>query len=265
MKSIINGVLKDNEKIDEWKKKGNIYEVLRVIDGSPLFLKEHLERIKKSTEKVDTHILNIEIYKLINEVDKRINKNIFISFDPINGDRAIFFITGFYPPSDWYDTGIKINTLNIKRKNPNLKVYDIDYKKTIEDYLAKTGVFETLITDDGMINEGSRSNVFFIKGNKILTPSVEAVLPGITREKVFQAAMENNIEIVETQIFIEDLASFDGAFITGTSIDILPVNRIDEIELQTTDSNCFIKLLKAFKKLKEEDLGIINVGKNQIQ
>lgn len=264
MKSIINGVFKENEKIDEWKKKGNIYEVLRVIDGSPLFLLEHLERIKKSAEKVDIGVLNIEIFKLIEKVDKSINKNIFISFDPISGDRAIFFITGFYPPSEWYENGIKINTINIKRNNPNLKVYDIDYKKKIEDFLDKTGVFETLITDNGIINEGSRSNVFFIKENKIFTPSVEDVLPGITREKVFQVARENDIEIEETQISIEALSSFDGAFITGTSIDILPVNKIDEIELKTNESTCFKKLLNSFKKLKEEDLGIVNVETNQI-
>ncbi len=254
MKSIINGVLSDNENIDKWRQKGFVYEVLRVIDNKPLFLKEHLIRMKKSVNDLDVGIIENDINKIIESYEGLINNNLFISVNIENQDSAIFIIKGFYPPEEWYEKGIKINTFEIKRNNPTKKIYDENYKKKIEEHLNLTGVFETLITDDGEINEGSRSNVFFIKGNVVFTPPVDAVLPGITRDKVFEVARIANIKIKENNINKVELNTYDGAFITGTSIDLLPISNLDGIEYKTTKLECFKELLNKFKKIKEKDL-----------
>lgn len=259
MRSIINGVIIDNENIDNWKQKGYVYEVLRVIDNNPLFLKEHLLRMRNSIKEIDIKSIENNLKRLIEIYEGNLNDNIFISVNIEKNKTGIFIIEGFYPPKEWYENGIKINTCQIKRNNPGKKVYDINYKNTIQEHLKKTNVFETLITDNGVLNEGSRSNVFFIKGNEIFTPSVEAVLPGITRDKVFEAAKACAITIVETSINTEDLNNFDGAFITGTSIDLLPIRQINEICYKTTELDSFEKLLVCFEKIKNEDLGNANV------
>lgn len=258
MKSIINGELTDNEMIENWKMKGNIYEVLRVIDNKPLFLREHLSRLKRSEETIDIELIDKELKQLIKSLDEPLNNNIFISFNTVTKGRGIFIIKGFYPPLEWYENGIDINTYQIKRKNPNLKIYDDNYKKMIEAHLKDTNVFETLITDEGIINEGSRSNVFFIKNDIVYTPSVEAVLPGITRDKVFEAAKTSKIEIIEGPIYEKDLGTYEGAFITGTSIDLLPVRKIDEIQLKTVAIDCFKRLMTGFMGIRNRDLGIEN-------
>jgi branched-chain amino acid aminotransferase len=254
MKSIVNGVLLDNENIENWKKKGFVYEVLRVIDSKPLFLKEHLLRMKSTVVNIDIKSIENNLNRLIEAHDFILNNNIFISVNKDNKDIGIFVIKGFYPPEEWYEKGIKINTLQIKRKDPTKKIYDENYKKKIEEHLKQTDVFETLITDEGIINEGSRSNVFFIKDDALFTPSVEAVLPGITRDKVFEAAKACGINIFETSIKSNELNIYDGVFITGTSIDLLPVRQIDNILYLTTNLDCFIKLSAEFENIKNRDL-----------
>lgn len=256
MRSIINGFLTENDNIENWRKMGFVYEVLRVIDSKPLFLREHLLRMQSSVPNLDIKTIEKNLNILIETQEGYLNNNIFISINKVNNDNALFVIKGFYPPGEWYERGIIINTFQIKRKNPTKKIYDENYKRIIEDHLKKTDVFETLITDDGTINEGSRSNVFFIKGDKVYTPSVEAVLPGITRDKVFEAAKNCNIDIMETTIKTDELNCFDGVFITGTSIDLLPVSQIDDKLYKTVELECFIKLLKEFKYIKDKDLKI---------
>ncbi len=259
MKSIINGLVSENVNIDNWKKKGYIYEVLRVIDNKPLFLKEHLLRIMSSIESIDIYSIEKDLKKLIDSYEGALNDNIFISINNENKHTGIFIIKGFYPPKEWYENGIKINTYQIKRDDPSKKVYDVNYKNIIQEHLKETEVFETLITDDGVINEGSRSNVFFIKGDVIYTPPVEAVLPGITRDKVFEAAKAGALNIVETNIKYDELNAFDGIFITGTSIDLLPINQIDNTKYKTTELDSFKKLSTNFKNIKNKDLGNIDV------
>lgn len=259
MKSIINGVLMDDENIAKWRKKGFAYEVLRVIDNKPLFLNEHLLRMQSTVMNIDIKSIENNLNRLIEAHEVKLNNNIFISINKDNKDNGIFVIKGYYPPEEWYEKGIKINTFQIKRKNPTKKIYDDNYKRQIEEHLKQTDVFETLITDEGIINEGSRSNVFFIKDAVVYTPSVEAVLPGITRDKVFEAAETCAIEIVETNIKISELNIYDGVFITGTSIDLLPVGQIDNIKYMTTDLSYFKKLSAEFNNIKTKDLENYNV------
>lgn len=259
MNSIINGVISENANIEDWKQKGNAYEVLRVINNKPLFLKEHLLRLKSAVGNANILLIENELKILIDSLEGDLNNNIFISVNTKTNATGIFIIKGFYPPKEWYENGIKINTCQIKRDDPSKKIYDINYKKKIEEHLKQTDVFEVLITDKGIINEGSRSNVFFIKGDVVLTPSVEAVLPGITRDKVFEAAMNCGIKIIEMNINTCDLKIFDGAFITGTSIDLLPIRQIDNFFFKTTDLECFKKLASNFENIKKKDLEIKNV------
>ena len=127
MKSIINGVISESANIDDWKQKGNAYEVLRVINDKPLFLKEHLLRLKSAVDNADILVIENELKMLIDSYDGDLNNNIFISVNNKTNETGIFIIKGFYPPKDWYENGIRINTYQIKRDDPNKKLYDINY------------------------------------------------------------------------------------------------------------------------------------------
>lgn len=253
MLGIINGKIERDLDPEQWRAKGHLYEVVRVTEGVPLFLEEHLLRMEHGAPGLVRSTVEEGIRILIREAGGSLSRNIFVSLDRITGDLALFFIDSFYPPEDWYLQGVDIDVLPVRRENPNLKVYDTDYKHLVSAHLHATGFFETLISDEGLIKEGSRSNVFFIGKGILHTPPVTDVLPGITREKVFEIAGELGIPIVEKPVAVSGLPAFTGAFLTGTSIDLLPVRQIGEQRYATVEDPLFRILLESYDERKRED------------
>ncbi len=98
------------------------------------------------------------------------------------------------------------------------------------------------------ITEGSKSNVFFIANERVMTAPGDQVLKGITREKVFLLCNKLNYKIIECPISIDTLYSMEAVFLTGTSPRILPVNRIDEISY-STGHPMMRNLMKAYDDL----------------
>ena len=62
------------------------------------------------------------------------------------------------------------------------------------------------------------------------------------------------MEILEKEILISELQSYDGCFITGTSIDVLPVRKLQDISYETGRNEVYKKVYKEFEKVKEADL-----------
>lgn len=254
MEGILNGKLVLDLNPDKWKGMGMIYEVLRVTEGRPLFLAEHLERMARVAQGLDIEEASKGVYSLIQSAPHGISKNIFLSFSQDTKELALFFIDSFYPPDDWYAEGIDVNILKIRRQDPTKKIYDAEYKAAVSRHLQDTSVFETLISDSGLIKEGSRSNVFFMGKEGLVTPPVLDVLPGITRMKVIEAAREAGIPFTERPVLLKEVPEFQGAFLTGTSIDLLPIRKIGENQLPTLSLPLYRQLLQRYRQMKEEDL-----------
>jgi branched-chain amino acid aminotransferase len=82
----------------------------------------------------------------------------------------------------------------------------------------------------GYVSEGSGENIFIVRGDRIMTPSLAAsVLPGITRETVMTLAGEMGHVVQETDIPREMLYIADEVFFTGTAAEITPIRSIDKI------------------------------------
>lgn len=244
------------------------YEVIRIIEGKPLFLEEHLERLKSSIGD-----LSAEIKYVLLELLKHGNKdnfNLKISVNSETLEYEIENIEGFYPPKLWYDEGIDVLLINIKRDNPKEKVWNPAYKEYVKNALDSHQVYEGIIFHDALVGEGTKSNVFFLKGRVVISPKLENILPGITRIKVLEALKNLNIEFIEKDILISELKDYDGAFHTGTSIDVLPIRKIivdnNNLEnLELTDityprehNGVMDEIICEFKKVKEQDLNGIN-------
>lgn len=237
----------EEEKLFEKINIPPIYEVIRVIDGVALFLEEHLDRMYKSAEIVDYKIkmayedIIDDIYRLIklNEV-KDLNVKILIyTIDGVE-NVLLYFIKSFYPSVDYYEDGIKTVLYNYERTNPNAKVLYSDYKEKIANLLEEKEAFEAiLVNDDKTISEGSRSNMFFILGGKVYTAKGKDVLLGITRKHIVDICLENGIDLVEEAIDIDDIGKISGAIMTGTSVNALPIQKIDNYEINTVKDQIY--------------------------
>ena len=89
-----------------------------------------------------------------------------------------------------------------------------------------------MLDADGRLAEGATSNLFFVDGDALCTPSLDGpVLPGITREDVISIAGEEGIPVTEGSFTPDDLRSAEEAFITSTTREIRPVGTVDGIDV----------------------------------
>ncbi|MFC6724367.1 aminotransferase class IV, partial [Halobium palmae] len=89
-----------------------------------------------------------------------------------------------------------------------------------------------VLDDDGYVAEGATSNVFLVDGDALHTPSLDGpVLPGVTRSVVLDLAREEGIPVNEGRYRSDDLRSADEAFLTNTTWELRPVDRVDGIEV----------------------------------
>ena len=91
------------------------------------------------------------------------------------------------------------------------------------------GANEALLTNtNGFVVEAASSNLFWIKGRNIYTaPLITGILPGVTREVVFEIAAALKIPIHEKNIRSKELAHMDGIFLSLSSFGIVEAKSLD--------------------------------------
>lgn len=232
------------------------YEVIRCIGGIPLFVEDHIARLAASAAGVpglpepETDLLVVDIMRLISETGI-IDGNVRLVLTP--GATVVFPSAFYYPEPDVYASGVNLGLLQWDRQNPNVKAVIADYKEAVAGKLAGDGphgrYFETLLySEDGAISEGSRSNAFFIADGRVVTAPDHAVLKGVTRKYVLDAIRSAGLEIVFGQAQVGDIGSvYKSAFISGTSIGVLPAAFIEDIALDSPSSPSIIRIREAYE------------------
>lgn len=257
---IINGEIQNvnNYNVDEISQELGVYEVIRVIDQIPLFAEEHIDRLFLSAESMDIEI-NISKENLLDKIceladlNKIVQQNIKLLFTP-KGDSYLFFIDSFYPNQEMIDEGVRTVTYEVVRENPNIKYHDVARRKAINEYMRKFDAYEALLIDDEKrVVEGSRSNLFFIDGDKLITAPPASILMGVTRAKVLEICNELDIEVEQRYVYVDQIKNLDGLFLTSTSNNALPIKKVDEIEF-SYNNNRLKEVLAAFREKMVEDL-----------
>lgn len=95
-------------------------------------------------------------------------------------------------------------------------------------YAAERGGSEAIFANTvGQLCEGTGTNVFVVKGGRLLTPPLSSgCLAGVTRALVVEWAGAE-----EEDLPFDALATADEAFLSGTTRDVQPIRKVDGIEL----------------------------------
>lgn len=228
----------NNFDLQKISQQVTAYEVMRLVNGIPLFFEDHFCRLIKTMELLNFDV-KINENELINQIKLLIHSN-----DCQNGNVKIvlntgrnnsknlycYFITHYYPDEQEYKNGVKTTLYYAERNNPNAKTVLYNLRMKAEKEKKEKNVYEViLVNKNNLVTEGSRSNLFFIKGETVYTPPLHQVLPGITRKYAIEICKKNNISIIESEIGVNTLNQYTSVFITGTSPKILPVNSIENI------------------------------------
>ena len=141
-----------------------------------------------------------------------------------------------YPSPKQYAEGVRTGLFEGERKNPNIKMMDQALRDATNAAIRERSLYEVILVDrNGQITEGSRSNVFFIKDGEVYTSPLHQVLPGITRGKIIEILNGKGITVHEEPIAASDIASFDAAFISGTSPKVLPIAQMEDASYDVND------------------------------
>lgn len=253
---LIDGQIKecDCPNFDDGKRK--IYEVMRLINSKPLFFDEHMDRLNMSLESLDCDI-KINPSEIISYIEaltngEVVNRNIKLVVIPIGEELKVYayFSKSSYPDEEIYSLGIRTDLFKEERENPNVKVLNMDYKKRIENFRASKGIYEAILVDRGdYVTEGSKSNLFFVNDGHVFTPRSKDVLMGITRMKVIEAICNLNLKYHELDISVKEIKNFDGAYITGTSIGVLPIHSIGDISLKSEENKTIIDIRSEYERI----------------
>lgn len=234
----------------------SVYEVFRVIDSIPLFLEDHFDRLVRSmqiqglTFQMTFPDFKQNIAELVG-VNHKMEGNIKFVYSVAEGNIhwAFSFLPHSYPTPEDYQSGVVTDLLFAERQNPNAKVIQAGIRNEANQLILDRKLYEVLLVDsNGLITEGSRSNVFFVKNEVFYTAPASMILEGITRQKVFVCLNELGFSIVEEAVSIHEISQFDAAFLSGTSPKILPIQLIGS-QVFDVRNNAVAKLMECYNQM----------------
>ena len=251
-----------------------IWEGIRLVNNSWLFLDEHLDRLYEGCKAIDIQL----------DEDKKFLTNAIIETQKINditdAAHARVMVTRgnkikpFQQPSLSKDginlviimehseehpntDGVKLVTVPQVRGLPMSQDPKLNSHSKLNCIIAciqanKSGGDEALMLDPlGFVNTTNSCNFFIVKNGEVWTSTGDSCMNGITRLKVIEICKNNKIPIYEKNFSLVDVYSSQEAFITGTLGSLTQVTNIDDRLIGNIDHGWPVteKLRKLYKDL----------------
>ena len=229
-----------------------VFEGERVYDGRIFKLTEHTERLFHSAKRLD-----MEIPYSVAEIDdacKTVVSDLGIKDGyvrpiawrgselmgvsaqqtKIHAAVAVWEWPAYFTPEARME-GIRMEWSKWKRPDPetipaDTKATGLYMICTLSKHTAEANGYNDALMLDyrGYIAEATGANIFMVIDGKILTPTPDCFLNGISRRTVIALAKKRGYEVIERHIMPEDLAKATEVFLTGTAVEVTPVKEIGE-------------------------------------
>jgi len=234
---------------------------------------DHYERMKKGAKMCNFEIPEKdEIEKLIlRNLERRRIKNGYIRINlwRKKGERSIpegkeantlIIIKNYKPyPSSFYEKGINCTISEKIFKNEKSLLTYIKSFNFLESIIGKQEAKEKncdetiFLNTEKFIAEATVSNLFFVKKNKVYTPSLDCgILNGITRKIVIEICKKEKIKFEEGKFKPEFLKNCDEIFLTNTIMGIMPVRNIKDFFMKKSSEITDLIKEKYLKILEKE-------------
>ena len=248
-----------------------VFEGVRAYDtvnGPAIFrLKEHTNRLYNAAKKINIEV-PFEIDEIIHAQCEILNKNqlsagyirpiIYLGNEGLGLRAKELSVNVAIAAWEWPSymdpeakkKGISIaKSSYIQYENPlhsGNKIIGTYFQNTMALHEAiDKGADEALMMDaNGFISEGSGENIFIVKDLKLMTPTKDNCLNGITRQSVIQIAKDLNYDVIEKNLNFDDLISADEAFFTGTAVEITPISKVDDVKIGHDGAGEITKVLQ---------------------
>ena len=197
-----------------------------------------------------------------------------IGVKPANVYQFRIFAT---PVGPYFKGGIKPLTLRISdldraapRGTGHIKA-GLNYAMSLYNIVDahEQGYDENLYVDSAsrtFIEETGGANIIFIKGNTLVTPKSDTILPSITRRSIVQVAKDYlGMEVEERPVRLDEIAEFEDAGLCGTAAVISPIGKIVDHGKEITYAGMGEKIRKLYDTLTGIQMGTVEAPEGWIQ
>lgn len=223
-----------------------VYEVVRIYSGQPFTLDEHLQRLEKSASAIRIalpiarHALASEIVSLVNRSHLN-DAMVYIQLTRGVAARShvweagiaptlLFYVRSLPPLADPGEgDGVKLISLNDERwERCWIKSIALLPNILAKQAAADAGADEAVFVKDGIVTECAATNLFIVKAGVLIThPVGTKVLPGVTRQRLFEIARRLDIPIQERGPTLAEMMDADEVIITSTTRELSWVQSCD--------------------------------------
>jgi branched-chain amino acid aminotransferase len=234
----LNGrICSANEAMPEVSGEVSFYEVVRTRNGVPLFFDEHMKRLSNgiATRYDPVHDIAERVAAgfdglVSSESFPEMNVRITVTFTGREYSLHICYIPSSYPTEKMIREGVRLIIFHAERFDPGVKILNSSLRMNVNSELQSRQAYEALLVNrEGLITEGSRSNVFLIREDgTIVTPPDSMVLSGITRQKIIGLCRSESMKLMFGSVAETDLPRYRSLFITGTSPMVLGVHSVED-------------------------------------
>jgi len=233
-----------------------VYETLRTYNGRPFLLDRHMRRLRNSAGMLalGVPLTDVEIGQRFDETMRTaglgtngreayirvlVTRGIGeLSYDPaVTPQPSIVVIVKPHVdlPAEAIERGVKAALVPVVRNHPGSVNPLIKSNNLLNSALAmqeavRRGAFEGIMRNyRGELAECSTANIFIVKGGAALTPPLDSgLLPGITREYLFELGAEVGIPVREQVLRDDDLYGAEESFLSSTTRELVPIVRVDD-------------------------------------
>lgn len=249
-----------------------IYEVMVQLENGIFYKKAHLDRLQENLVKIGIEYQVSDLEKEIGPLLKAsslVDQPCLIYMQVTRGvaPRKHSYPKGTPATVMMYALPFQLPYINQKNMHAILQTdfrwhrCDIKSISLLGNIMTNeaamlAGTDEAALVRDGVITEGSHTNIFFVRDDTVIThPANEHILDGITRKILVKLCQELNIPLVERGISVEEIPIMDEAFFTGTSTQIASIAQLGNHTYHAPDDFGKItrELQDALAALKEID------------
>lgn len=228
-----------------------VFSTLRVCDGVLFAFDRHYQRIQR-----DAALLHVKLDLQPEELSERLYRLIEAN-DAANATLRVVFVRNkgglFEAPNQTRDTDLIAFTTDVNNWGAGAKLGTMPHARHAASPFAGTKVTSwcqnltwyemaheqgldefVLLNEHSQVSECTSANIFAIRGSEIVTPPLKSsgCLPGITRALLLEELTVPGLKILERDLSPDELRNSDGAFITSSTRDVLPVASIDGVEMK---------------------------------
>lgn len=234
------------------------YEVIRLRNGIPLFWEDHCLRLERSAAAAGLPVPGRdEIWAVAHQLyQAQPRKSANLRLVLTDTELWAHYSQYYYPSEEQLRDGVPTAMIDWERVDPQVKLIRPDYKAAVATKLGQEGPcglnFEVLLRNRAdQLTEGSRSNLFFLKGDTVYSAPDEEILLGITRKYILEAIADTGLTLslsLPTWTEVRESGDYT-AFLSGSPIDILPICAVDEHRLPSPAGTRLPALMQAYQRV----------------